>query len=408
MVCRAYPTATKSPVLSPSKSKILVVDDSAIVRHTVAEIIRKMGHTVIEAEDGTAVLPLVAEHHPALIILDIHMPEKSGFQALEELRASEGDGSDTPVIILTASAEPRYVRQALGMVISGYLVKSSLVAAEIRERVNQTLQKPVRTKTAARHVRAANLEFHVLLADDSSQDRQLLSGLLSKWGCLTTAVENGKEVLSVLAEDGSVDVLIINDTMPEMDGYEATQTLREKESSGSGRLPVILISSQPLESVRERCLSAGMDAYIGKPVNPDKLYRTLGDIHTLRLVEETPARSSDAVYDWEELMERVDDDIELLQRMLYLFGRDYPQLLVEIRTAVESANLESLKEAAHTLRGMLANLTAHLAADIAAELENVEESRDLAEYAEMPARLETEVERANEQLSSELSRVTKP
>ena len=106
-------------------------------------------------------------------------------------------------------------------------------------------------------------------------------------------------------------------------------------------------------------------------------------------------------------MERVDDDIELLQRMLYLFGRDYPQLLVEIRTAVESANLESLKEAAHTLRGMLANLTAHLAADIAAELENVEESRDLAEYAEMPARLETEVERANEQLSSELSRVTK-
>ena len=393
--------------MSPSKSKILVVDDSAVVRHTVAAIIRKMGHTVIEAEDGTAVLPLVAEHHPDLIILDIHMPEKSGFQALEELRATEDDGNDTPVIILTASAEPRYVRQALGMVISGYLVKSNLVASDIRDRVNQTLEKPVRTKTAARHVHAANLEFHVLLADDGPQDRQLLSGLLSKWGCLTTAVENGKEVLSVLTEDDSVDLLIINDTMPEMDGYEATQALRDKEGTGSRRLPVILLTSQPLASIRERCLEVGMDAYIAKPVNPDKLYRTLGDIHALQLVEETPAPPSDSVYDWEEFMERVDDDIELLQRMLFLFGRDYPQLLVEIRAAVESANLESLKMAAHTLRGMLANLTANVAADIAAQLENIEDAGDLAGYAELPARLETEVERANEQISSALSKATK-
>jgi two-component system sensor histidine kinase/response regulator len=397
--------------VSTNETKILVVDDSAVVRHTVMSIISKMGHKVIEAEDGTAVLPLVEEHHPDLIILDIHMPEKGGFQALEELRAKEEGGRDTPVIILTASAEPRYVRQALGMGISGYLVKSNLVAAEIRQRVDQTLKKPARTRTAARHVHEANLKLHVLLADDSSQDRQLLSGLLSKWGCLTTAVENGKEVLSVLAEDSSIDVLVINDSMPEMDGYEATRALRKNDGSGSTRLPVILLTSQPLESVRERCLEVGMDAYIAKPVNPDMLYRTLGDIHALQLVGEEPAGSSDAIYDWEELMERVDDDLELLQRMLVFFRRDYPPQLVEIRSAVESANLELLKKQAHALRGMLANLTAYVAANIAAELENVEDAGDLLEYAQMPARLEVEVEveveRANEQLSSELAKAIK-
>ena len=388
------------------KAKILVVDDSAAVRHAVSTIIRKMGHTVIEAEDGTAVVPLVREEQPDLIILDIHMPEKGGFQALEELRAQEEGGKDTPVIILTASAEPRYVRQALGMGISGYLVKSNLVAAEIQNRVNQTLKKAVRTKSGPRQLHEANLALHVLLADDSPQDRQLISGLLSKWGCMTTAVDDGAEVLEVLDEDRSVDVLLINDTMPEMDGYETTLALRAKEKD-SGHLPVILLTSQPLESVRERCLSVGMDAYISKPVNPDKLYKTLGDIHTLQLVDEGTSTRSDLIYDWDELMERVDDDIELLQRMLFLFRRDYPRLLAEIRTAVDSSNLESLKKAAHNLHGMLANLTAHVAADIAAELESVEDSGDLAGYAEMPGRLEAEVKRANEQISSELSKATK-
>ena len=150
-----------------------------------------------------------------------------------------------------------------------------------------------------------------------------------------------------------------------------------------------------------------MDAYIAKPVNPDRLYRTLGDIRTLQLAEGEVAGSSDAIYDWEELMARVDDDLELLQRMLFLFRRDYPQLLEEIRSAVESTNLGSLKEKTHALRGMLANLTAHAAADIAVELENVEDAGDLAGFAEMPARLEVEVERANEALSSALAKAIK-
>jgi len=367
---------------------VLVVDDSSVVRYTVASIIKSMGYAVVEASDGKEVLTMVDEHQPDLVILDIHMPEKGGIETLAELRA-HSRYARLPVIVLTASAEPAIVRQVARLRASGYLVKSNLNAREMRERIAKILGKPTPSSTPSARPQRALQELRVLLVDDSTLDQQLIGGLLSNWGCRVETAGSGQEALDLL-KGAEFDLMLIDYSMPEMDGFETTARIRATEVESGKHLPVVLLTSKPIEAVKERSEEVGMDAYVAKPVEADQLFTTIEGLAAL-VTSAEQGEESNELFDREELLERVDNDMELLRHLFELFTRDYPTLLDEMQQAVDAGQAEDLQRAAHTLKGMLGNLSAHDIAKRALALENMGGEETLDGAGDILERLEGEV-----------------
>ena len=377
---------------------VLVVDDSHVVRYTVANIIRAMGHKVVEAVDGTEVVAAAEEHRPDLIVLDVRMPEKGGIEALRELR-THADFKEVPVVMLTATADQKIVRQAAALNISGYLVKTDLKAADIRARINKVLGRPA-TPPPSRKARRA---LHVLVADDNPHDQQLIAGLLRNWGYAVEIAQSGSEALAILQQQGAVDLVLMDDDMPEMDGFAAAAAIRQQESASGEYLPIAILTSRPIEEVSEGGQEAGIDAYVAKPVNPDKLFTTLEEMASLVPSPSAPEPADQSLFDWEDLMERVDDDLDLLQRMLELFVRDYPELLEAARQAIAGGDVQQLKTAAHTLKGMLGNLSADSAVQVTQKLETMDPQEDREQVEEVFLNLEKQVERLSRALATALN-----
>ena len=371
---------------------ILVVDDSSVVRYTVASMIRSMGYDVVEASDGSEVLGLIEEHDPELVILDIHMPEKGGIETLAELRADPRH-VQLPVVVLTASADPRTVRQVARLKASGYLMKN-LRPKDMRERIGQVLGKRIAKTASTRRAAVARQPLQgrrVLLVDDNPLDRQLIGGLLNNWGCRVATADNGREALKLLGTSAGFDLVLMDAKMPEMDGFAAAAAIRRQEQETGAHLPIALLTSKPIETVQERSQEVGIDAFVAKPVAADQLFTTIEGMAALVVQEATPGAGGPP-FDREELMERVDNDVELLRHVLQLFFRDYPGLVEEMRQAIAAGEAPKLQEPAHTLKGMLGNLSAHAAVRTTLQLETLGREWKPEQAPKILERLEGELE----------------
>ena len=354
---------------APASRRILVVDDSTSVRYTVVNFIKRLGYEVLEAEDGKQALEVVEAESPDLVILDIHMPQMGGLDVLRTMRAYDRF-KDIPVIVLTASADMKLVRQAAALQISGYLVKSSLSAGEVRKRISAIFSTPAAAPAPTRRLSSS---LSVLLADNNEQQQQLLLGLLKKWGCLVEAVDSVAELLTAFKGGAGVDLILMNENLHDETGFAAAAAIRDREQDeGAERTPIILLSSQSREDVRSSAQEAGVDAYVGKPVDPGKLFQTLEGMASVDVaLADTGPTDAGEVFDGEELLERVDGDVELLQRMTALYIRDYGDLLDRIRKGVAGKDAKEVHDATHTLKGMLGNLSARRGYAIAQELEGM-------------------------------------
>jgi HPt (histidine-containing phosphotransfer) domain-containing protein len=161
------------------------------------------------------------------------------------------------------------------------------------------------------------------------------------------------------------------------------------------------MTAYAMKGDRERCLEAGMDGYISKPIKAQELYETIE--HTMRNFEkdgkrEPVAATSSPVLDKTRILDRVEGDVELLKEIMALFLEDYPGLLSEIREAFQQGDPERLEKAAHALKGSVANFTAEAAVQAALKVETVGRSRDLTEAPQAIQDLEREIDRVREEL----------
>ena len=369
---------------------ILVVDDSATVRYAVCAILQRIGFRVAEAEDGDCALKLMKEETPDLVILDIHMPVKDGIQTLQEIRA-EPASRDLPVFILTTSTN--YVKKVAEHGISGYLVKAELNPTDLSDRIGTVLGK-----VAARPKKLQkSLGLKVLLAHGHSGDQRAIIGILADWGCTVMPTDNAAEAAE-LATGDPADLVLIEDRLADMDGFEAARALRYQGQKIGKRVPFILMTERPIDEVRKLGADAGMDAYVSKPVDPDSLFRTLQEIKALDVGDEGKGVS---LFDKAELMERAGDEIELAQRMLELFFRDTPGLLKATQAAISAADSQIASDSAHTLKGMLGTLAAHGIAATAERLEDAGRDSQFETARNELAVLQGEIERLSEALKAE-------
>jgi len=242
--------------------------------------------------------------------------------------------------------------------------------------------------------------LRILLVEDNAVNQKLALRMLTKRGHYVVVSSNGKQALSAL-EKGSYDLVLMDVQMPEMDGLEATRLLRQREKLTGRRQAVVAMTALVMKGDRERCIAAGMDGYLSKPIRPQELDELLDRYSAIdheALPEGARPSLPTAAICAEDLLERIGDDRVFLAELLELFRADYPNQISAAREAVTENDADALQVVGHALKGALANLAAPFAATIASELESMGKTGDMARAGNRVTKLEEELGRVVEAL----------
>ncbi len=248
-------------------------------------------------------------------------------------------------------------------------------------------------------LREPRRSLRILLAEDTVVNQRLMVGLLEKRGHTVVVVEDGWKTLEAL-EQAQFDLVLMDVQMPGMDGFETTGRIREKEKRSGTHIPIVATTAYALEGDRERCLEAGMDGYVSKPVRPEELFRVVEALVPVGAEVDTPegGERENAIFDREELWMRLDGDEKLFKEIYRLFLEDCPNMLSAIREAIAQGDGEALMQAAHKLKGSVGNFGARRAVEAALRLEDMGREGDLSGAEEGYRTLETEIEHLMEAL----------
>jgi signal transduction histidine kinase/CheY-like chemotaxis protein len=368
--------------------KVLIVDDNRTNRRILEGLVTHWGMIPTAASDGEEALSVYAAADAAgspfnLILTDMHMPKMDGFGLVERLREKSGMCSST-IMMLTSGGQRGDAQRCGELGIAAYLLKP-IRQSELREAVARVLSAheskevtPVITRYSLREMTQDEKSLKILLAEDNHVNQKLASRLLEKRNHIVTIVCNGKEALAALEKD-DFDLVLMDMQMPEMDGFEATRVLRGREKNGSHQ-PVVAMTALAMNGDKERCIDAGMDGYLSKPIRPQELDEILD--RYVMLKDARPARdesvpAANHSIEVSQLLDRLDGDRALLAELVVLFRADSPGNLSAVQQAIDQQDANGLRSAAHTLKGALANLSAVEASGIAADLEAIGKSLDL-------------------------------
>jgi PAS domain S-box-containing protein len=214
--------------------------------------------------------------------------------------------------------------------------------------------------------------LHVLLAEDNPINQQLVVRMLANRGHTVEVVGTGAEVLAIL-EQQAFDVVLMDIQMPEMDGFEATAAIRARERVTTGHLPIIAMTAHAMRGDQEKCLNAGMDAYLSKPMTAAALYATIDQLLPHGSANRMPRLASmvEPPVDFASILQTVEGDKTLLAELMRVFAYDYPKRLAEVREAITMGDDKRLKHAAHGLRGEVGLFGAKRAYHLAVKLETM-------------------------------------
>ena len=272
---------------------VLVVDDNATNRRILEAQLSAWHMQPILAAGARHALDLLTDAagagHPfPLALVDAQMPETDGFALIAEIRRNPKFGG-MAILLLTSTATKGDTARCRDLHVAAQLVKP-VGRSELRSAIVQALGTGGRRPPQPRSSPSAAKRYprlHILLAEDNPVNRTLAVRLLEKRGHTVVTAANGRDALKEV-ERGTFDLVLIDVQMPEMDGFEATAALRNQEKTTGGHLPVIAMTAYAMQGDRERCLAAGMDGYVSKPINADDLFLTvervlteLGSRHTL-------------------------------------------------------------------------------------------------------------------------------
>jgi PAS domain S-box-containing protein len=241
--------------------------------------------------------------------------------------------------------------------------------------------------------RAANL--YVLLAEDSPVNQKLVTALLEEQGHKIRLVNNGREALAAW-ESEAFDLILMDVQMPEMDGLDAAARIRAKERHSGTHVPIAAMTAYALKGDRERCLEAGMDAYIAKPIRADEFFGTIEALIGASAEAAPPADTAPlpgAVppgAEWPEAMRAVRGNQRLLRTIVETAAREIPRLLAAIRAAVATGNAAELQLAAHTLKGTIRYFASGQGFEQVRRLETMGRDKCLEGAVEAIAILETD------------------
>jgi len=387
---------------------VLVVDDNATNRKILEETLIHWGMKPTLADGGQAALAAMKRAHAdgihfPLVLTDCMMPEMDGFELVG--RINEEDGLPTSVIImLTSAGERGDASRCVKLGVSAYLLKP-VKQSELLFTISRVLHDPAARERGSalitRHsIRESQRRLCILVVEDNAVNQKLAQKMLERMGHTVSVAGSGAEALEAV-EGTPFDLVLMDVQMPGMDGLEATRRIREQEKNRGTRLPILAMTAYAMKEDKDRCLEAGMDAYLSKPITARELYDGIESVVRKRRTKESepPDRTPPiGVVDNAGLMDRVGGDQALLIEIVDLFLGDVPRLLEDIRLALRDGDPKRVERTAHTLKGSVGNFGARSAVQAAQRLEAMARDRDLNEAPQAVILLESEINRVTTEL----------
>ncbi|MDT9000787.1 response regulator [Paucibacter sp. APW11] len=347
--------------------RLLLVEDNLRQCEWTQELLRQWGLETVCAHDLASAQALLADPGLALdaALIDARLGAQSGFELLPLLQQRAAFAKRC-LMLLTPDALISDGARCTELGLAGYLSKP-LAGAELRDRLLRLFDLNAALaqggQRAGSSAAAASRSLRVLLVEDMPVNQALMTRLLQKQGHQVTLAENGAVALE-LSASGQFDLLLMDMQMPVLDGLQASRAIREREAQrGDGRRELIIaVTANAMAGDRQRCLDAGMDGYLSKPVNAEALRleigRVLGETAPATAAAAAPARSQLPAMDIEAALERLGGDREALLEIAAMFAEDCPQRFASIDSALQARDLAALAQAGHDLSGTAANLSA--------------------------------------------------
>jgi CheY-like chemotaxis protein len=384
---------------------VLVVDANATNRRILEMTLKQWGMKPTVVSSGWAALTELRrskeENEPAsLVLLDAQMPQLDGFAIAAKI--NQDNELPKPMMLLLASGGQRGdANRCRQLGIAAYLSKP-VRQWELREAILRVLGlglQPSESSTlVTRHsLNEAFRQLRILLIEDNSVNCELALRILSKRGHSVTVAGDGLRALEAL-EKQDFDLILMDTQMPAMDGFDATAAIRRNEAITGTRTPIIAMTADAMTGDRERCLGAGMDSYISKPIQAEELLKMAESLAVGASdgLEESP----ESVMDRSLALARVDGDEALLADLSKLFCEESPKMMAAIQEAVANRDPERIQRSAHSLKGAVATLAAQETFEAALRLERLGRSGDLSHVDKAYGLLEKRVERLRSVLQS--------
>jgi PAS domain S-box-containing protein len=395
--------------------RVLVVDDNETNRNILREILTnwRMSPTVVSGARPAigALDEAAAANRPFhLLVADVNMPEIDGFGLAEHLKRDPRHAA-VPVLLLTSADRMGDVDRCRSLGVAGHLVKPVRQSALLNA-IFKALGKPGAPEERSRPLTEevggkARRPLRILLAEDNDINQMMAINLLQKRGHHITVANNGREALALL-ERQVFDVVLMDVQMPELDGFKTTAAIRAREAGNGMRLPIIAMTAHALKGDRERCLAAGMDGYISKPVKSAELFTALEMFMPKVAGEAASAKNGSSaqsdhtaheVFDRTALLQYVDGDMELLRTIVERFLDKSPTMLAKIQEAIASSDSKALEFNAHSLKGTVGNFFAEPAREAATRLETLGREGNLTDARQAYGELEREMDRLGGRLA---------
>jgi len=355
--------------------KFLVVDDNKSARDSLKAMLEGFGFVVDTANSGEAALEKIKtasrrELPYRLILMDYKMPGMDGIEASRHIKA-HADLSDTvSILMVTAYGREEIVNRVEKAGLDGFLHKPvnqsvlfnaimNALGVQHRRRVNAIGDMRLKTERL-KMIKGAR----VLLVEDNRLNRQVATELLTYAGVVTECAENGREAVQAV-QTKQYDLVLMDVQMPEMDGYEATRLLRADKRFHE--LPILAMTAHVLAGDRDKCLQAGMNDHITKPIDPDVLYDSLlawiksghreVPLEIPRIADQENVIIPDIRnLDMAKGVRMVKGNRRLYRKLLIDFRNDYKEICQRLETLQETGDTETLERLAHTVKGMAGTL----------------------------------------------------
>jgi PAS domain S-box-containing protein len=367
---------------------VLVVDDNATNRQILNEMLQRWRMEPTLAEGGPQAIRCLESARARgdsfpLVLLDARMPEMDGFALAQRIKENPGMAGAT-IMMLTSDGHRGDAARCVELGISAYLTKP-VRQSDLLDAISTVLarapQSPSPLPLVTRHtLREGRRRLSILLAEDNLVNRTFAERLLERKGHTVISVTGGQEAIYVLNQPNyaGFDLVLMDVQMPGMDGYETTAAIREKEKSTGAHLPILAMTANAMQGDREKCLEAGMDGYVSKPIQVEELF---GEIE--RLVPSNtdspagaPHQAGGSLLDKNKILAHLEGDAELLAELAGLFMQEYPRLMANIHEGIAHRDGLALERAAHQMKGSVGNFRNKAATHAAQRLESMGRESD--------------------------------
>jgi CheY-like chemotaxis protein/HPt (histidine-containing phosphotransfer) domain-containing protein len=331
------------------------------------------------------------------MLVDARMPGMDGFAVVEHIiRDPRIQGLS--IMMLSSSDQRGDIARCRELGISVYVTKpvkqSQLLDAIVNSLGVATSSEEAKPSHRTKAPDMPTRAYRILVAEDNAVNQLLAVAVLEKRGHRVTIVDNGQLAVEAVARE-SFDLVLMDVQMPALSGIEATQLIRERERRGARRTPIIAMTARAMNGDRERCLEAGMDGYVSKPIRIADLLAAIEAVMPHGDDAPAPARDdapgTPKTLDQAELLRMLDGEGTLLQKLYLLFATEGPRRIVEAREALSANDAKALRNAAHLLAGSAGNLRAYAVHEGAKHLEQLARAGDLTTAPEVLDTLERDL-----------------